>query len=83
MFSLRRKPAPDPEPVVSPRDLREADTAVAEQLYAIHLLLDAWAGRPKNWALVDALLDERLFLRPPDAMQTRRPRVPVIPGRPS
>lgn len=79
MFSRKRPPTA--EPAVSLRDLREADTAVAEQLYAINLLLDSWVGRPKNWQLVDALLDERLFLRSPDAMAPRRTPVPVVPGR--
>lgn len=79
MFSRKRPPVA--EPAVSSRDLRAADTAVAEQLYSIHLLLRCWVGRPKNWAIVDRLLDERLFLRPPDAMAPRRTPVPVVPGR--
>lgn len=70
------------EPIVRPRELSDTDLAVAEELHAINILLQGWVGRPKNWRLVNALLDERLAIRPPDVMASR-PAVPVIPGRPS
>lgn len=62
---------------VSRRELRAADRAVAAQVQSIDVLLDDWAHRPrKRWDLIDQLLDERLFVRGPDAMATG----PVVPG---
>jgi hypothetical protein len=68
-------PAPDVLKVPA-RELRDADRQVAEQLKAIHVLLENWRHRPKNWDLVDALLDERLMLRPADVMASK----PPMPG---
>lgn len=66
-------------PAVPPRELAAADRTVAEELQSIDVLLADWVDLPKNWVVIDALLDERLMLRPADVMASRR--VPVVPGR--
>lgn len=57
------------EPRMTSRDWRHADRRVTENLRALDRDLTAWAGFPKK-AMVDQLLDERLYLRPPDVMAT-------------
>lgn len=66
---------PPAEPRMTARDWARADRRVADNLRAVDRALSAWAGfEPKTG--VDYLLDERLYLRPPDVMAT-------WPGRPS
>lgn len=69
--------APPAEPRMTVRDWSRTDRRVVDNLRAIDRGLSAWAGFHPKTVAVDQLLDERLFVRPPDAMATG----PVIPGR--
>lgn len=58
------------EPLTTWRDWRRADRRVTDNLKAIDRDLSAWVGFEPKTVQVDYLLDERLYLRPPDVMAT-------------
>lgn len=65
------------EPPMTARHWRNLDRAVTGELAAVDRNLSAWAGFEPKGPGMDQLLDERLYLRPPDVMATwpvrRRP----------
>lgn len=67
---------PAVEPLMRPKAWRSLDKQVAAHLRAVDADLSAWAGHEPKTEGVDQLLDERLFLRPPDVMDTWPGRKP-------
>jgi len=68
---------PPAEPRMSSRVWRNLDRQVLAELRAIDRDLSAWAGHEPKAEGVDYLLDARLYIRPPDAMDTwpaKKPR---------
>lgn len=61
---------PVAEPRLTARTWRTADRQTAKHLRDIDTCLRPAAGAGKCWERIDYLLDERLFLRSPDAMDT-------------
>lgn len=52
------------------RALKAADRQTDTQITQVDRCLSAWAGHQPKTAAIDHLLDERLFVRPPDVMDT-------------
>jgi hypothetical protein len=72
---------PPAEPRMASRAWRNLDRQVAAELVAIDRDLSAWAGHEPKAEGLDHLLDARLFIRPPDAMETWPAKTPRRAGR--
>jgi hypothetical protein len=70
---------PPAEPRMSSRAWRNLDRQVTAELASIDRDLSAWARHEPKTEAVDYLLDARLYIRPPDVMESGQ----ITPGRPS